>query len=48
MTYEEYIMRGISNILWHIRVNQVTIEEVEVSLKSMLDEYNRTTGKNIK
>lgn len=54
MNYSEYIMRGISNIIWHIEVNgktlgaERTIEMVHKSLKNMLNDYNRIINKNIK
>jgi hypothetical protein len=42
----DYIMKGISNIIWHIETNgktlgaERTLEEVYKSLKNMLNDYN--------
>ncbi|MEZ2660519.1 hypothetical protein ACBP89_21040 [Aneurinibacillus aneurinilyticus] len=43
MDYLTSVMNGIKNILWHIETNReyTSLEEVEQSLKNMLNDYEQ-------
>ena len=48
MTYLDSVFHRISNIVYNAQWDSTKKEDIVRSLKSMLDEYNEATGKNIK
>lgn len=48
MTYTEYVMKLIANIIYNSQSEGISKQDIVNSLKIILEEYNEATGKNIR